>query len=874
MQPITNTFYIGKFADDIGFRNGYTLDSAGAEAQKNGCSTSGFTGITKGYPLYISDYFISSMSMSVYYYDKSKVFISKVTVATDGEPVLILPPANAEYIRLSYTNPPVDVTLQPWLQKNYGINAVMSLMEVTAHYKSLNRVRSRDDDNRYFRTTLDGTLAIFGRDADYIIQGDISDRYLLVITRLGDNGQESIYFRGNFAKTDCQFDANRHKVTIKVNAEDDYTDVLAGQDTTYDLMKLAPAMTQIKLYQRAIVQYFFSGGSSLTNIYGGMHWEEDVSADSINANDMQNKYHFKRLWTANEITISSLPPAAYNGVYIGQNGTWKNNQGYTLYLVKIKYYDKGPQKYPYWEVALHLKNPFGIDIFTSKEHYQANPDDMSFETGRDESFIFWTLGRKDIVMQSVTGSAGDLSQMQFVIKCEGDNPDILSYNIYCRLLAASPDLIQIGSTPAYDIAEDDPFVDSIRNYKKCLPLAYGNFIFSAQTVTYPTPFGVNDTGNYFTDNIYDAASGIDHLIPICQAGWGNSAIFMAYDNLTEIEDYEISARYKIMLRNAYHISECIRVLLKKIAPGLKHEGTEEYSHFLYGNANPIYGSKFDVYITPITNILVSQYDEPAKKGELTFKQLMDMLQNCFQCYWFIDKGKFKIEHISYFLNGGSYTRVTGVRLDLETLKDRFNGKQEDYYQNSYEYDKDNLSGTYQFSWMNDVSDGFGGLKIKIKEQYIKEDSSEDIQINMFTSDIDLMMLQPDDFSKDGFALLLTQNNEIPFKRMTLKNDADDPDNARTYHVYMQNYMASWPYLINFWMRSLPGIMLEYNRLPAGTLHASGTKLAMKQNVKIPIESGIDINRPVHTVLGNGMIKSCSEDIDTNHATLSLVYPVK
>ena len=33
---------------------------------------------------------------------------------------------------------------------------------------------------------------------------------------------------------------------------------------------------------------------------------------------------------------------------------------------------------------------------------------------------------------------------------------------------------------------------------------------------------------------------------------------------------------------------------------------------------------------------------------------MTMLRDIYKCYWYIEDGKFKIEQVSWFRNGGSY----------------------------------------------------------------------------------------------------------------------------------------------------------------------------------------------------------------------------
>ena len=113
---------------------------------------------------------------------------------------------------------------------------------------------------------------------------------------------------------------------------------------------------------------------------------------------------------------------------------------------------------------------------------------------------------------------------------------------------------------------------------------------------------------------------------------------------------ETSARKIYTLKVAYAISAVIKTLLAEIDPSIQHEATSEYSNFLYGSTS-INNVGFRLFITSKSNILKGEYDQAAQKAEITLKDLMEMLANCYQCYWYIDdNNRFIIEHIYYFNN--------------------------------------------------------------------------------------------------------------------------------------------------------------------------------------------------------------------------------
>ena len=67
-----------------------------------------------------------------------------------------------------------------------------------------------------------------------------------------------------------------------------------------------------------------------------------------------------------------------------------------------------------------------------------------------------------------------------------------------------------------------------------------------------------------------------------------------------------------------------------------------------------------------------------------------MLRDCFRCYWFIDSGgAFRIEHVDYFRNGGSYNPANHViSYDITNQIYARNGKRLVFNANKYSFDKE------------------------------------------------------------------------------------------------------------------------------------------------------------------------------------------
>ena len=125
------------------------------------------------------------------------------------------------------------------------------------------------------------------------------------------------------------------------------------------------------------------------------------------------------------------------------------------------------------------------------------------------------------------------------------------------------------------------------------------------------------------------------------------------------------------------------------------------------------------------------------------------------------------------MNGGSYSGKSNYQLDFTKLTDQFNKKLSSYFQSEIEYDKSDLNQRYEFAWMDDVTDLFGGNTIDVKSNYIQKDKTEEINIGQFSSDVDYMLFNPSNFSEDGFALLCP----IKQKQSVIINVYDQANNV-------------------------------------------------------------------------------------------------
>lgn len=647
-------------------------------------------------------------------------------------------------------------------------------IKVNPHYKDLSKKYAKESGQEFFRISLDGKINLFGQDYELIANSGLEDQLIFIIDKYNRiSGKWIEYYKGEFNKTDCKLDYDKKKCELKTTAIDDYSEVMNKYENTYDLIKLAPEITRIDLHKRSLMQVYVRGANSITNFFGGTYWEDDVNSAIDSHDDLINKYYFSYIKAGNEFYVRGAGISGVNGVYAGTNGYWSCWNGYTCYM--------GTDT-PLTKAYIYIKrNNDGTVLYRSIKQWMF--------TNAGNCYI----GRENIEMVNVSNPSD-----KFTI----ESPFV--YHIYRRLLC-DVDTVKDseGVKNTYDLPPDD-FVTDNRNYKKCIGLRGGLFFCTSRAVDEPTKYGLNDYNQYFTNRFIPSSAGIGRALPISKSSWANASLWYVYDSYYEY--FEEILRKQYTLKDSYSIGAAIKAILKKIDPTISHEPTVEYSQFLYGNDNPLGLAKFYVYITQKTNILKGNYDRPAQKAETSLEELMKMLRDCFRCYWYIENNKFKIEHIYFFMNGGSYSSQSSYQLDFTALTNQFNKKLSSYFQSEVEFEKSDLNQRYEFGWMDDVTDLFGGVAIDVKSQYIQKDKTEEINIGQFSSDVDFMLFNPSNFSDDGFALLcpiipnLARTSEVTYNkyisnRGVISNVSDwnmitaKVNPGSVLRIYSPNYIA-------------------------------------------------------------------------------------
>lgn len=747
-------------------------------------------------------------------------------------------PGDAAYIRFDVSKAQyADGTA--WLRLG-TLDAPNVLQGQTVHpiYKDdLAKEYELETNQRFYRAKLSGKITFVRDDYDYINRQSFDNEFLYCIEKSDDGGRTWFqYFQGKFMKTDCTFTDYDRKVVVQPDTIDDYNDVLAGLEKEYNLITLAPTIQRITINKRPLIQIYVPGDSVVSCFLAGTNWEQDANA-TTDQNALVQTCHFALCNILKEIRVTANgTPSDIAGLYTGRMTTDPSTDTFSGNLFQAN------NNLYYIHMTQQKINgtPFGV---ATVEIRRRSDDVVLFVYVKATTSPFDTL-EFDLVPANGSSATGTM------------HADMKSYNIYARYLC---DVEKINDLNTYPLPADD-IVDNNRNYSHAIGYNVDVAFISNKFSDTPTEWGLADNGKYFAPpySIYRQT-----FYPIARSTWRYASLWFGF----YLMDWRLEekARKEYTLRDTFLLSSCISVLLNQIAPGITHEATAKYSQFLYGKNNPISGLNFRLLVSQKTNIINGEYQQPAQKAPTTLQQFTNMLRDCFKCYWFIEDGRFKIEHVQYFRNGGSYSGEVVLSHDLTKELNSRNGKPWAFNTSEYSFDKVDLPERYQFKWMDDVTAPFEGLPIQVISKYVTPGKIEDVNVSNFTSDIDMMLLNPGNMSSDGFALFAavppTSGSQwtLPFTRQTVNG----------VEYFLQNgYLAFINLQSTYWLYDLPARRVSINGSETG---AYGIERKKKQTLIFPADDDPNPMQLIKTYIGNGQVDKLSVNLCGRNIKATLKY---
>lgn len=698
---------------------------------------------------------------------------------------------------------------------------------------------SREENQIFKREKIEGTFKFVGNEFDLIYQCSIFTKFTLEIYR-----EDVFVGSADFIRTDCEFNLDDRICSVKLTTKDIYEKILNGYDNKYNLVKLAPQRESVTLTKRAVLQFYVRGENVVTNVVGGVHYEQSCK-EVYDAGKLRDTYHFGGYLPLSYIHIKKVldvtAPTDISGRYFIDTSIASGrsiiyiNESNSRYRIQLTYLGT--------EWALILT------------------DSTSDKSLASVSIPSMQSGSQDITFEKAGSSGGNYASGTF--NSDGD--------LFCRVLLPK------SFDNSYERSMNDDITDYDSNYPYVGSVSLDKFAPKMKMVVdksnAPTEWGIDSNGAYFVYPTLtaDQQKNGSSPVPIGQSHWERMSSWLLSDDDVNnlVDDFDDT----FVLKDSYPIWSAIAVLLKEIDNTITFEGTQDYSMFLYlsGTNLHIYSYDFPSYrnalhITPISNIKKTFYEQAAQRGEISLKQILDMLRKVYNCYWFIDSDKrLRIEHIVYFKNGNSYdVEKPTPSIDVTTKKNLPTGESWGFAQNTVEYETGKCPARYEFKWGDNCTYPFVGEPIDVKDIYLDASRKESVGIENFLADIDYMVSNPSEVSDDLFAVFevskLTKKVDILDVRL---NDASPK--YKVQNPYLSMIVAErfyYPFDLSGWKAYTGKYELDVYK----------TRGIKKQTLSCPLTlaemRSIGI---IRTELGNGTIDKLDAEINTLYAKNTIYY---
>lgn len=722
-------------------------------------------------------------------------------------------------------------TASPWDWENLKVTIIR---DVKPNYSDdLAKETVLELNQQFFREKLTADLKFGKNDFRFIDSQPFDTRFKLDIFRSFDNGRtfdEKPYASGLFFKIDCEFDRDNQFVSVTPTPNDRYDEILGGLDKEFDLIQLKPEIERIEMHRRPIIQVYRLGDNSISCFSANDWWEQDAEVIT-NRNRLtgrgENDFHFAHHVTLQEFRLNLGSGNALNGVYVG------TFSGFGTSNSDVGVLRRSPDDLFRVEITVAVVLGFITQVFFRVIQNSNN-------------FI--------VISNTLFGTIMQNRDISDLIHHEPENYHLATNFIYARWVLDkerndAPPVEPHGTRPisSNDITRINP------NFRFAQPMD-NNAGFAEihnTTSTKQTQWGVRDDGLYY-DN---PQIGVRLYHPIARSRWGWASMWFRRSSFfPEFEEQRIAPFVSL---NNKPIHSVISVLLRAIGTNITFENNPEYSEILFGNIANF--NNDPIFITQKTNVLNSNHDQPAQRAPITLGNVFDML-NTMKLYWHLDGDKLRIEHISFYKNGGSYLSTPEIGLDLTKVAKTRIPKPWVYLTNRYKFDKTDIPSRIQFHWADRSSDVFAGSPIDPISNFVQRGRVEDIHIRGFSADIDLMLSNPQEFSNDGFAIIKAKNVNGRFIL---------PIEMIGGHKVQNPYMSFYHIHSEFWLHDLP---TKFAMINGEKTEAKSTMQIKTQEIGFPlIVRNFDPQKLVKTGLGDGRVRNVSEKLSSNFSTVELRY---
>lgn len=691
----------------------------------------------------------------------------------------------------------------------------------------------RVSGERFRRTELSDGLVFEGPDFAWIVDQPFDTRFVLHM----DTG--TMEWDGVFWKTDCEFDADAQTCKVTPEPYDYYKALLDGYEKEYDLVRLAPASVQVGMLKRQILQVYAMtdgvGDRVLTNFVGTTSWEQDiqVSYSEVTHTKLTTDWKFTKVAEKAGFRIGGNgEDTYYYGTYVGDTSATITAGGSPVVFENTRFnlkiwmeYVSGVQ-YNMLYSALFVP---GVDAEVTGTRYGEKVYEVSMPV--PETIHLMTDGSLEAVRVSSV--------------------------LYARAISG------VSKGQAYSLLPSDDIIPQNLNYLWTANVVTGqdSYVISDETQYDPTPWGQDIFDDYFV-------SPGDNYSPVSRSLWSPFSLWVSKLHADAVSASVAAEEY--VLKDAYPIEDAINVLLAQITGDTDLPVTFSLSDSLFLSGGSPLRTGRRMVISQLTNVKKTYYQNAAQTGKVTLRQILDMLRDTMHLYWHIDsEGGLHIEHISWYMKGGTYATDSRVpAADLTAMGHPRNFKMWDFGTNKYSFDKVKLPERIEFSYASSQSEPFNGLPIQYQSGYVKKGQTERVTVSNFYADVDWLISGASGTGNDGWVVLDAGYSDGEYSMSVVSVTLAGEDYS------LQNGHMAFAFLEQtYFSNDMSAPVAYFGDTDSAMTYISAVR-ARTQKVEFPRTTAMSDFDLVKTGIGTGDIESIDYKLNSGSALADLKLPTE
>lgn len=778
------------------------------------------------------------------------------------------------------------------------------------------KLKKSREQGEQFRRHKWLTLQFIEDDFDFIIRNRISQQYQIsYIEQKNGIDSFELKGKFTYSDCDINEEPDVKSMEVTPTTVDKYTKIQENLNVQRNIVEIVPRATNLLYDKSAILQIYSRGSNIVTNIIGDSYWnqETNINLDGLTDATQPSDYNFgepiiKIFISGVGNGVSPDVTGEYLDVYLNNNRNVYQKGNYQIISYGLRYdaqeetvgsdldLERGYYKITLssgtlddsdfdsvWSFPLsvggsiNLKYIGGDGSFHYFKGAFENPDIVTGGTithvsganntgsktfvlvNTSERAYRWTIYDTSIseyiYLAPVNTQLVELPVFSkgavFTSISSGDQVKCLVNILHARILTNSS-FVTVELTPGIPIPipatllPEDDFLPPNTNYLRAAPMPLHVSMFDVSDLhdTVDNGFGVFSEDALHFSSEYFVRPDTDQ-IPINLSEWTEQSLWF---NPSDVTDSVFDNVEEIELRHAYNL----RTVLKTMAQLADEDITSVESDFFFGLANSIRGSQRDVYLVPKSNILKSNYDQPASRAELSLSELFESIKNIYNSRYHIDGSVLHVEHLAYYENGKRYI---GQNIGLDVTQIQNTRWNKALTNKQYKFKKEDLPERINFSWMDRVSDYFEGGGIIHIDEFVNKGDIKDKPVGKITSDLNYGLVNPSSISNDGF--FIVETNFI------------NGVNKVVYNGNIQNGYLAFGYLLNaYHLHGLSCSNVIVNGIEETALSVIRTRL---QSIQVPDIQFIDDERLIVTSLGTGEVETITKDIEDYSNTIEVLH---